>query len=161
MLKKALGIDADKLGLHTMILGTTGRGRSKIAEDEAARRGISVEELERLWAPSEEELARRKAEEDERSRKAARRLASMKQAYWDNSEAEDFDGIHDACVSLLDVEMDIPRIRVVFDRLPKDIFGLAVQWGFDDTEVGDHVYRFIRDNLEVIRADLGVREDGQ
>lgn len=161
MADKHIAVPAFNIGAHTMVLGTTGKGRSKIIDDEADRLGISVEELERRLAPSPEALERQRILQEEQQRRAQRRLSAMKQAYWENSEAGDFDRLHDAIVSQIDVELGIGQIRAVFDRLPEDIFGLAVQHGFDDTEVGDHVYRFIRDNLAVIRADLGVGEDGQ
>ena len=36
----------------------------------------------------------------------------------------------------------------IAEKIPMDIRLLAFQWGWDDTEVGDKVYRFIRDEFD-------------
>lgn len=41
-------------------------------------------------------------------------------------------------------------ILKIAKQIPKDIHGLAKQWGWNDTEVRDKVYRFIMDNYNKI-----------
>ncbi|MFY1903644.1 hypothetical protein ACOTBZ_28565 [Achromobacter xylosoxidans] len=48
----------------------------------------------------------------------------------------------------------LAQLKAVFMMLPATIVGTGLSWGFDDTEVGDDIHRFIDDNREAVVAQL-------
>lgn len=148
-------VEGDKAGTyHTMILGTTGRGRSVILEQEAARRGIGVDELMRELEPTEEQKeASRKVEEEQKQREATR-LQAVRDAYWAASDIDglEFATIHDSLIEFCSVDDPThEQHKAVFDLLPSEIIGNGIRWGFNDTEVRDDIYVFVRDNAESVK----------
>lgn len=64
------------------------------------------------------------------------------------------DSIHDCYVSVVGKVPTEEQIQSIFNQLPNDIKHLADQWGWNDTEVGDKVYVWIRDNPEKITCQF-------
>lgn len=60
------------------------------------------------------------------------------------------DSIHDCFVSVTGGVPSEDQIQSIFNQLPSNIKHLADQWGWNDTEVGDKVFVWIRENQESI-----------
>ena len=103
--------------------------------------------------------------EEQEEKKEAARLAALRQVVWDQwrDDTDDFARIHDVLVDTLFAEAEEgptdEQVKSLFLMLPAHIIGLGISWGFDDTEVGDGVYRFVEDNEEEVREALGLPED--
>lgn len=142
---------------HTLILGATRRGKSRLLQTEAARLGISYEELERRLEPTDEQKEQMHMREEAEERKEEQRLQAVRQAVWDAWSDDEiaFSRIHDALVStVMDKSPTEEQLKRVFMLLPATIIGRGVSWGFDDTEVGDDIYRFIEENEDAVQAKL-------
>ncbi|UUG68142.1 hypothetical protein [Bacillus phage PK-3] len=55
--------------------------------------------------------------------------------------------IHDCYYDIFDAKPSDSKIQEIADDLPEGLKQHADQWGWGDTEVGDLVYEWIRDNL--------------
>lgn len=58
------------------------------------------------------------------------------------------DTIHDCYVSVAGKVPSNELIEAIYNRLPDHTKQLAARWDWNDTEVRDGVYRWIRDNLD-------------
>ncbi len=58
-------------------------------------------------------------------------------------EKEDLDAMHDVVVNALDVEPTPEQILKLWESLPEDIQGKAIQWGSSDTVFRDEVYEWL------------------
>lgn len=63
-------------------------------------------------------------------------------------EESEQDSVHDAIYEGLSNKELIDKIDVLFDLIPEDIVELAMEWGWNDTEVGDKVYKFFRNDFK-------------
>jgi hypothetical protein len=61
-------------------------------------------------------------------------------------EQEDFDAMHDVILEALDIELTNAKIHVIWEELPEDIRGLAIQWGTSDTVFRDNLYEYLKNN---------------
>lgn len=139
-------------GRHIMMMGSSGKGKSRLLQQYAQQEGISYEEAERRCQPTKEELERRRNETEESRVKDAKRLQAVRDAYWSATDADsnEFSSMHDACTQFLGRELSHDQLKRVFDYLPGEIIGSGIKWGFDDTVVRDNIYEYIRDNAEAI-----------
>lgn len=85
------------------------------------------------------------------------RLQAVRDAYWANSDIDglEFAAIHDSLVEFC--EFDDPsnqQCKAVFDLLPSSLIGGGVQWGFDDSEVRDGIYAFVRTNAAMVKKSV-------
>jgi uncharacterized protein YneF (UPF0154 family) len=60
------------------------------------------------------------------------------------------DTINDCYVDLFGKRPSEDKIVQIYEQLSSDIKLLADQWGWNDTEVGDMVYKWIKENKEKI-----------
>jgi hypothetical protein len=58
-------------------------------------------------------------------------------------EQEDFDAMHDVILEALDVEPTNEQIQKIWNGLPEDIQGTAIQWGTNDTVFRDNLYEWL------------------
>jgi len=58
-------------------------------------------------------------------------------------EQKDFDAIHDVVLEALDIEPTQEQIQKLWDGLPEDIQGTAIQWGTSDTVFRDNLYEWL------------------
>lgn len=151
-------IGQGELETSVLFAGITGRGKSvllqRCAEDLSSALGISIEEAFERLKPTPQELAQRQNEIEKERQREARRMHAVKEAYWQNSEIEDFNRIHDCCSDIMGVSPTDGQIKKIYDVLPDDVIHLGMQFGFGDTEVGDDAYRFIEDNKALIKEIL-------
>lgn len=99
-------------------------------------------------------------QEQAEKEREAKRLDAVREAYWQASNEDDFDRLHDALVSTVMQdsanEPTTEQIKALFMMLPAQIIGLGISWGFSDTEVGDDIYTFIEENRESVIERLGI-----
>lgn len=138
---------------HIMILGSSGKGRSRMLEAEASRLGISYEELEHRLEPTPEQKEKARMRQEERDRHEAQRLDAVRRAYWDNTDKSDSDlyVLSDALRAAKIVsDPNIEQQRILFMMLPANVFGQGVAWGFSDTEVGGQIHEFVAENHKAV-----------
>jgi hypothetical protein len=61
-------------------------------------------------------------------------------------EKEDLDAIHDVVLDALDIEPTPEQINELWNKLPEDIKGVAIQWGSSDTVFRDNVHEWLTEN---------------
>lgn len=138
---------------ETVVLGTTGRGKSRLIQAEADRLGITYDEMERRMQPSEEQLARQRQIDDANRKARAVRLNAMKEAYWANTpkDSSDRHQLRSAIVELGASENPTEaQAKALLMCLPADLFSQAIAWGITDTEVRDSLYTFISENRQLV-----------
>lgn len=138
-------------GQHFILAGTSGAGRSRLAE----HFGLTTEEMDELLKPSPAQNAEKERRQAAEDHAASQRLQAVREAVWStrHPNAPDLDVLHDAlsCLGLVDEPSDDQQ-RALFDLLPPDIIGQGIAWGFSDTEVRDSIYTFAEENLQTIAA---------
>lgn len=142
-------------GHHTMIIGTTGQGKSVLLQAEATRLGITYEELLERMEPTAEQKERERMQQEQEDRAEEARLNAVKEAFWANTPDghHDFDQLHDVLVVTDVAESPAPeQIKALFMMLPADIIGSALAWGFGDTEVRERTYEFVEQNKQAVLA---------
>lgn len=141
---------------HTMILGTSGQGKSVLLQAEAPRLGITYEELLQRMEPTEEQKEQQRMRQEEEDRAENQRLNAVREAFWHNTPKghHDLNQLHDVLVVSDIAEEPTPeQIKAFFMILPADIIGSALSWGFSDTEVRERTYEFVEQNKQaVLRA---------
>ncbi|MGZ0002921.1 hypothetical protein [Burkholderia gladioli] len=153
----AVGGNGDDSPDHFMIAGTSGKGKSLLLQAEAARLGISYEELQRRLEPTDEQKEQIRMREEADERKAEQRLRAVREAIWDawSDDEGAFSRLHDVLVStVMDASPSRAQLKAVFMMLPATIIGKGISWNFDDTEVGDDMYQFVEENKEAVVAQL-------
>jgi hypothetical protein len=65
-------------------------------------------------------------------------------------ELEDFNEMHDVIYEVLGIKPTNDQIQNVWDKLPEDIQGNAIQWGTSDTVFRDDLYEWLEENKLVI-----------
>lgn len=141
-----------------VIIGVSGGGRSSKILELAEQRAISYEEAELLCQPSKEQLEARAQEMEEEKKTSNVRLQKVRDAYWLATPEGDgeFWVISDSCNEFLGIDPTRDQVKAIFDFLPRQIIGGGIQWGFDDTEVRDEVYVYVRDNADKLKSALGL-----
>lgn len=139
------------LGHHTMIFGTSGQGKSGLLQAEALRLGIPYEELLRRMEPTPEQREQERMLQEEAQQAQAKRLNAVREAFWSLTPPGhyDFDCLHAALSAAnLAGEPTPAQVKALFMMLPSDIFGTAISWGFNDTEVRERIYEFVERNRQ-------------
>ena len=152
-----VSLSEEDLRCHTLVLGTTGSGKSQLLESEAIRQGGSVSELIQRVEQSPEQKEREKMQQDQRREKKASRLDAVREAYWADSDSadSDLDNLHDALLSIEGItDPTKEQMKIFFMMLPESIIGQGIAWGFEDTEVREDIYRFVEENREAITQKL-------
>lgn len=91
-------------------------------------------------------------------------------------EQEDFNHMHDVILEVLDVEPTQKQIQEIWDKLPDDIKGTAIEWGCSDTVFRENLYVWLKDtnfkfedepsyigkviNAEILSSDKKARISG-
>ena len=125
---------------HTIILATTGKGKSFLSD---AIQGNDFSSAADQKITKELEI-----EEEKRNNRMKERDMAMKKAYLENTDKDDLDMDLD-CISMSiselhgeDYNNEDSKIAV-FMMLPSTIFGNGVRWGFDDTEVRNEIWEYV------------------
>ena len=140
---------------HTMIVGTSGKGKSVLLQAEALRLGISYDELLRRMELKPEQKERERMRQVDEDRVEEERLNAVREAFWSLTPPghHDFDCLHDVLVASELAEDPTPsQVKAFFMMLPPDIVGSAISWGFGDTEVRERAYEFLRENKKDVVA---------
>lgn len=58
-------------------------------------------------------------------------------------EEEDFNAMHDVILEALDIEPTNDQIQKIWNGLPDDIQGTAIQWGTSDSVFRDNLYEWL------------------
>lgn len=137
------------VGRATIVLGSSGAGRSRLAE----HLGLTHEEMTELLKPSPDQEAEAKRRQAADNEAAARRLQAVRDAVWSTRlhHSSDLDILSDT-LDILGVS-EAPsedQQKAFFDLLPADVVGLGVAWGFSDTEVRDSIYTYAEENLQAV-----------
>ena len=66
-------------------------------------------------------------------------------------EQEDFDHMHDVIYDVLGYEPTNQQIQDIWDKLPDEIQGIAIQWGTSDTLFGDELHEWLTENKSTIK----------
>lgn len=151
------GIFALGNGSNVAVIGTSGKGKSRLLEVIATQNGITVEEAERLHAThSNDDTQGEFSKEEEKIQEI--RLKNVRDAYWSSTpeEASDFYCMSDSCVEFLDIEPTREQLKIIFDSLPSQIIGEGIKWGFSDSVVRDNIYVFIQENVSELKTKLGI-----
>lgn len=61
-------------------------------------------------------------------------------------ERNDFDAMHDVIFSVKDYKPTDEDIQNIWNKLPEDIQGTAIQWGCNDTVFRDELYEWLEQN---------------
>jgi len=61
-------------------------------------------------------------------------------------ERSDFDAMHDVIFDVKGAEPTDEQIQKIWDLLPEDIQGTAIQWGCNDTVFREDLYEWLEDN---------------
>lgn len=116
---------------RTMIIGTSGQGKSALLQAEARRLGITYEELLQRMEPTEEQKEQRRMRQEEEDRAEDQRLNAVREAFWHNTPKghHDLEQLHDVLVvSDIAEEPTLEQIKAFFMMLPADIIGSALSW---------------------------------
>lgn len=86
-----------------------------------------------------------------------RRINAAREAYWEAS-LPDLDGLHHFSENLSEFcEIETPTIaqqKALFMMVPNQIFGLGLQYGFDDSVVRDDLYVYVQEHADKIKQAL-------
>lgn len=141
-------MDNEKINHHLFIFGSTGKGHSSFTGQ--PQQASLFEENSEFYS-NQEKI---------KDSKKTQRLQNIREAYWlstleIDSELFEFSTIHDSLVEFLNIDSPtIEEQKIVFDLLPQHIIGGGISWGFNDTEVRDNIYVFIRENAELIQEKI-------
>lgn len=154
---KQIWIEGSDFAHHHVIIGTTRKGKSVILAAEAARLGITYDELLKRMEPTPEQREKERILQEERKQREIARLTAVCEAYWVNSTEDDSDlyVLHDALVCAEIVESPTEeQQKSLFLMLPSDIVGQGIAWGFSDTEVRENIQSFVEKNRDAVVARI-------
>lgn len=149
-------LSSDGANTHSLFIGSSGRGRSMLIATDASRRGISYEEAEKGWLPTEAEKQAEADREQVEQIKHDRRTAAVRDAYWMSTDPEsgEFASLHDALNYICERDPSDEQVRRLFNMLPSEVIGDGVKWGFTDTVVGDAIHEFVRENKSNVMVQV-------
>jgi ABC-type dipeptide/oligopeptide/nickel transport system ATPase component len=142
-------------GSQTMVIGTSGQGKSVLLQAEALRLGIPYDEMLLRMEPTPEQKERERMRQKEAHQAEAKRVSAVQEAFWSMTPPghTDFDCLHDVLVSAgLAEKPSAAQVKVLFMVLPANILGAAISWGFSDTDVREQTYEFIERNQQEVVA---------
>lgn len=156
--KNTFFMNGESIADHIFILSSSGKGRSSLIAQEALRRGLSYEEVEKELEPTEEQKAVQKERAMKRKAYEQNRFEAVRKAFWENSDPDDWElYVLDDCISSLipnDVEITHRQRESLFMSLPDDIVYSAIKYGISDSVVRDDIYAFVKDNVDLIKKTL-------
>lgn len=90
------------------------------------------------------------------------RMRAVREAYWNHSIGlDDMPVLWDALVQVFGIdEPSMELQKKLFDLLPDQTIGLAITWGFNDTEVREDVMAFASDEADPLARELGLSRRG-
>lgn len=142
---------------HLFILGATRPGKNIFLQAQAKRLGVTYEELLQQLEPTDEQKEQQRMRVIEEDQIEERRLNSVREAFWCNTPDghHDLDQLHDVlALSEIIEEPTREQVKAFFMMLPADILGAALSWGFSDTEVGEDLYKFVKQNKQAVREAI-------
>ncbi|AYP68155.1 hypothetical protein PQE75_gp023 [Bacillus phage vB_BcoS-136] len=69
-------------------------------------------------------------------------------------DVDAFNNIHDCYYDVYGFKPTETVIALIYKQLPREIHDLGKQWGWNDTEVGDKVYRWMKDRVVIVYGGL-------
>lgn len=133
----------------TALIGTSGSGRSRLAEC----LGLAPEQIVQPIKPTLEQEAEAKRREAATHEAAARRLAAVREAIW-STRCHNSSDLDVLCAALRlaggSGSSSEDEQKALFDLLPEDVIGKGIAWGFSDTEVRDSIYTYVEENLQAV-----------
>lgn len=64
------------------------------------------------------------------------------------------DAVMEATVDTTKTDLTITQCKKLFLMLPESVQEDAIEWGFSDTCFGDNVFKFVQDNLNILKGVL-------
>lgn len=152
----SINIAGPEAAKHLLVLGTTRRGRSSLIEADAARRGLSYDEAEKDWMPTEAERLSEVEREKAAQAKKDARTAAVRDAYWAATTLAEgeFASLYDVLATECERVPTDDHVRRLYNMLPAEVIGEGVKWGFTDTVVGDSIFVFVRENKADVMAQV-------
>lgn len=144
-----------RLTNNTLIVGTSGKGKSVLLQQYALAKGISYDEALAQSQPSEDQINAEKAVEELELSMRAVRMQATKNAFWESSliDSNEFYVFHDSLIVLCGIQSPSDsQLKALFDLLPGGVFGRGIQWGFGDTEVRDEIWTYVEKNVELVKS---------
>ncbi len=153
--KNTFFMNSESVAEHIFMLSSSGKGRSFFIAQEALKRGISYEEVEKELEPTEEQKAVQKERAMKRKAYEQKRFEAVRKAFWENSDPDDWElYVLDDCISSLIPDAgEIPHHQreSLFMSLPDDIVYSAIKYGISDSVVRDDIYAFAKNNVDLIK----------
>lgn len=142
MAEPIFALNHGDLSAHFLIVGTSGRGKSSFGDTE----------------PTEEQRrasAERKAQAE---RKRQARLTAVCEAYWAGTDPDsaEFSSMADSLLDVFSISVTREQLKALLLVLPEELVGQGIAWGFDDTEVRDAIYDYVKRSHEKVRTALGI-----
>lgn len=156
--KNMLFMNSESVAEHIFILASSGKGRSSLIAQEALRRGLSYEEVEKELEPTEEQKAVQKERAMKRKEYEQKRFEAVRKAFWENTDPDDPElYVLGDCISSLipnDVEISHHQRESLFMSLPDDIVYSAIKYGISDSVVRDDIHLYVKNNVDKIKKIL-------
>lgn len=153
--KNTFFMNSESVAEHIFMLSSSGKGRSSLIAQEALRRGLSYEEVEKELEPTEEQKAVQKERAMKRKEYEQKRFEAVRKAFWENTDPDDPElYVLGDCISSLipnDVEISHHQRESLFMSLPDDIVYSAIKYGISDSVVRDDIYAFAKNNVDLIK----------
>lgn len=143
------------LNAHTIVVGTTGKGKSLLLEEEAKRLGITYDELLKQMEPTEEQKAMIEANKQKRAEEQRVKESTIRNAIWATFDQSDIAEFLDALKIILEIpEPTKSNAKEVFFALDMSIVGNIVSWGISDTPTREAIWEFVRENKTLLLKSL-------
>ena len=140
---------------HSVVVGTTGKGRSLLLETAAKQAGLTTKEYLEATKPTPEQIAAQEHRQAEAEAKRKRQSDAVKKAYLDHMDEGELGRAQDILsnAGVLD-EPSAHQARVFLEGVPPSLFGLIVAWGIHDTVVRDNLFELAEERKDALRATL-------
>lgn len=73
-------------------------------------------------------------------------IKELKKTYLEHVDSSELDSIHDAIISICDLEPSKKAIEYLIYQLPTDIFGKMISWGARDTEIRESIWEYVEEH---------------
>lgn len=143
------------LAAHTIVVGTTGKGKSVVLEEEAKRLGITYDELLKRMEPTEEQRAIMEANKQKRAEERRVKESTIRNAIWATFDQSDISELLDVLKVVLEIsEPTKSNAKEVFFALDMSIVGNIVSWGISDTPTREAIWEFVGENKTLLLDSL-------
>lgn len=133
--------------LHTMVIGSTGKGKSVYLEEEAKRLGITYDELLKRMEPTEEQKAIMEANRQKRAEAQKVKETTIRNAVWSTFDDSDYSELYSKVKIALEIEEPTKiQVKQFFFALDMSIIGNIVAWGINDTPTRESIWEFVENN---------------